>query len=276
MFERYTEKARRVVFFARYEASHYGSPYIEAEHLLLGLLREYGQLSLLLPSGAGEAIRTQIDSRFASVRPKIPTSVDLPLSNESKGVLAYGAEEAERLAHRHIGPEHLLLGLLREKDSFASGILRGQGASLEKLREHYARTLSPEGSNPPRLRTDLPILIHGLQCKSGTIGKRVRVLRQSNWYWQKKMWKARDVAVHKDGKLSFDMSLAADPEKFNLRRASWRIDHCTICEWELFETEDKPEHGAGYTNGRDWVCSECYDKFLSGPDYFATAYPEIT
>jgi ATP-dependent Clp protease ATP-binding subunit ClpC len=103
-FERYTEKARRTIFFARYEASHYGSPYIETEHILLGLLRENRELGRLLPTGSGESIRNQIDAHTI-LREKVSTSVDLPLSNESKRVLAYGAEEAERLAHRHIGTE---------------------------------------------------------------------------------------------------------------------------------------------------------------------------
>src|ERR1700730_15356582 len=112
MFERYTEKARRVIFFARYEASQYGSAVIDTERLLLGILREDKPLTRMLPAGAGESIRAQIDARTL-VRQKISTSVDLPLSNASKRVLTYGAEEAERLNHRHIGPEHLMLGLLR-------------------------------------------------------------------------------------------------------------------------------------------------------------------
>src|SRR5277367_5341404 len=112
MFEKFTEKARRVVFFARYEASQYGSPHIETEHLLLGLIREDKALTnrfLGLP-GTGEAIRRRID-QHTTTREKIHTSVDLPLSNENKRVLAYASEEAERLLHKHIGREHLLLGL---------------------------------------------------------------------------------------------------------------------------------------------------------------------
>ena len=99
MFERYTEKARRVIFFARYEASQFGSPYIETEHLLLGLLREDKALTnrFLRSHGSVESIRKQIEGRTA-IREKVSTSVDLPLSQESKRVLAYAAEEAERLA----------------------------------------------------------------------------------------------------------------------------------------------------------------------------------
>jgi ATP-dependent Clp protease ATP-binding subunit ClpC len=116
MFERYTEKARRTIFFARYEASQFGSPYIETEHMLLGLLRENRELVRLLPPGSAEVIRNKIHDHTA-IRETVSTSVDLPLSNECKRVLAYAAEEAERLAHKHIGAEHLFLGLFREEGS---------------------------------------------------------------------------------------------------------------------------------------------------------------
>lgn len=140
MFERFTEKARRVIFFARYEASGLGSPYIETEHLLLGLLREDKRLrNLFLRSpGAAEAIRQEIEQNTAA-REKIPTSVDLPLSNESKRVLSYAAEEAERLSHKHIGTEHLFLGLLREEKCFAATLLRDRGVSLSSAREELGR-----------------------------------------------------------------------------------------------------------------------------------------
>src|SRR6266851_4836414 len=128
MFERYTEKARRVIFFARYEASQFGSPYIETEHLLLGLLREDKALTnrFLRSHASVESIRKQIEGH-TTIREKVSTSVDLPLSNECKRVLAYAAEEAERLSHKHIGTEHLLLGLLREEKCFAAEILQERG-----------------------------------------------------------------------------------------------------------------------------------------------------
>jgi hypothetical protein len=136
MFERYTEKARRTIFFARYEASNFGSPYIETEHLLLGLLREDKSLTnrFLHSYSSVESIRRQIEEHTTS-REKIPTSVDLPLSNESKHVLAYAAEEAERLAHNFIGTEHLLLGILREKGCFAAGLLRQFGVEADAIRK---------------------------------------------------------------------------------------------------------------------------------------------
>src|SRR5687767_14504564 len=152
MFERYTEKARRVIFFARYEASQFGSPYIETEHLLLGLLREDKALAnrFLRSHAAIESIRKQIESH-TTVREKVSTSVDLPLSHECKRVLAYGAEEAERLSHKHIGTEHLLLGLLREDKSFAAEILHERGLRLSQVREEIARSSSEKmASNRPK------------------------------------------------------------------------------------------------------------------------------
>jgi len=135
MFERYTEKARRVIFFARYEASNFGSPYIETEHLLLGILREdKGLTNRVLRTGSSvESIRQQIEG-LTTVREKISTSVDLPLSNECKRVMAYAAEEAERLAHKHIGCEHLFLGLLREQKSLAARLLAERGVRIEEVR----------------------------------------------------------------------------------------------------------------------------------------------
>ena len=150
MFERYTEKARRVIFFARYEASQFGSPYIETEHLLLGLLREDKTLTnrFLRSHASVESIRKQIEGH-TTIREKVSTSVDLPLSNECKRVLAYAAEEAERLSHKHIGTEHLLLGLLREEKCFAAEILHERGLKLTTIREDLSRATqekAPQGA----------------------------------------------------------------------------------------------------------------------------------
>src|SRR6266699_3212878 len=141
VFERYTEKARRVIFFARYEASQYGSPYIETEHLLLGLMREDKALAnrFLRQQGSIESIRKEIEARI-TIRERISTSVEVPLSAECKRILNMAAEEAERLGHKHVGTEHLLLGILREEKCFGSEILMERGLRLSTLREELART----------------------------------------------------------------------------------------------------------------------------------------
>src|SRR6516225_9809709 len=99
MFERFTAKARRVIFFARYEASNYGSHYIETEHLLLGLLREdhalVARFRFLGQTKVDSEIRTEIESRIERGEP-FATSVEVPLSTDSKKVLNLAAKEAER------------------------------------------------------------------------------------------------------------------------------------------------------------------------------------
>src|SRR3977135_4389545 len=158
MFERYTEKARRVIFFARYEASQFGSPYIETEHLLLGLLREDKALTnrFLRSHASIESIRKQIEGH-TTIREKVSTSVDLPLSNECKRVLAYAAEEAERLSHKHIGTETLQLGLLREENFFPPEILHERALRLPTIRENLART-SQEKAQPQRGQRESSLL----------------------------------------------------------------------------------------------------------------------
>jgi ATP-dependent Clp protease ATP-binding subunit ClpC len=137
MFERYTESARRAIFFARFEASHLGSGQIEPEHLLLALQREATGLAyrLLRSSPAlANGIRSEIEGSNTPVE-AIPTSIDLPLSQTCKHVLALASEEAEKLISEHIDSEHLLLGILREESSFAAGLLRERGITLDIVRE---------------------------------------------------------------------------------------------------------------------------------------------
>lgn len=151
MFEKYTEKARRVIFFGRYEASQFGARCIETEHLLLGLLREDKALTnrFFRESTPVENIRKQIEASTV-VGEKVSTSVDMPLSDESRRVLGHAAEEAERLLHKHIGTEHLLLGLLREEGSFAARILNEHGVHLSAVREELARALQDAEVIEPR------------------------------------------------------------------------------------------------------------------------------
>src|ERR1041385_6737370 len=143
MFERYTERARRVLFFARYEASQLGSISIETEHLLLGLIREGKGLTSRIFARSHlslENIRKEIEGRTV-FREKVSTSVELPFSAETKRVLQFGAEEADRLLHNYIGTEHLLLGILREERSVAASILLEKGMRLNTVREEADRLL---------------------------------------------------------------------------------------------------------------------------------------
>ena len=142
MFERYTEKARRVIFFARYEALQYGSQVIAPEHILLGLMREDKTISArFFPFRNNltvEAIRREVEERIV-LRDRIPQSAELHLAQESKRILAFANEESRQLQNRHIGPEHILLGLMREERSIAAEILYQYGLRLQDVREEVAR-----------------------------------------------------------------------------------------------------------------------------------------
>ncbi len=144
MFERYTERARRVLFFARFEASQLGHIGIESEHVLLGLLREGAGLTRHIFSQAnisyGEVVK-DIKSRHPSVE-KLSTSVEIPFTHETTRALQYAAEESDRLLHHYIGAEHLLLGLMREEPGLAAGILRARGLRVDTVRENIVEQLS--------------------------------------------------------------------------------------------------------------------------------------
>ena len=143
MFERYTEPARRAIFFARYEASQSGSRTIETHHLLLGTFREDLNLaaSCLKPPDSIERLREQIESRQPA-KEKVYINIDLPLTNPCKRILAYANEEAERLGHSYIGTEHLLLGILLEERCLAQELLLERGLRLETIREELARGMA--------------------------------------------------------------------------------------------------------------------------------------
>jgi Clp amino terminal domain, pathogenicity island component len=148
MFERYTEKARRVIFFARYEASEYGSPYIETEHLLLGLLREDKAVANIF-LGQGDIqteIRTEIE-RHITRKERIPTSVEIPLTVDCRKVLNLAAEESERLGHRDVGTEHILLGMLGVERSLAARLLQGRGVKAAEVRVRLTKTSRPSTVN---------------------------------------------------------------------------------------------------------------------------------
>src|ERR1700677_3288683 len=144
MFERYTEKARRVVFFARFESSRYGNHYIETEHLLLGLLREdLPLLKIFLGDGDIEGnLRSEVE-RHIKQGEWMSTSVEIPLTSECQKALKLASEEAQRLASRHIGTEHVLLGMLGVEGSLATKLLQARGLRAATVREKVATDFRP-------------------------------------------------------------------------------------------------------------------------------------
>lgn len=263
MFERYTEKARRAIFFARYEASQFGSPYIEAEHLLLGIMRENIAIAghLSRPHFTAEHIRKRIGELRPS-RAKVSTSVDMPLSEESKRALAHAAEEADRLGDKQISTRHLLLGLLREENGIVAKVLSEAGISASEFRQEVAQLSDVSGKIGlfPSVKPEDPVAIHGELWNA----KSVWVLGKyyGRFDWEKRRWQPRDALVRRSNhKLRSYTGEPYDPEQFDLVKGAWTEDRCAICSWKLCES-DAIDCQEGYTNGQDWLCTECFDKFI--------------
>jgi hypothetical protein len=148
VFEPYTERARRSIFFARYEASRLGTLEITAEELLLGILREDKTVEMQLGEGAAEAIRKELEPAATQ---KVSTSIDLPLTEELKRALAYAAEEAERMNHKLVDSPHLVLGLMRETKSRAARLLRQQGLEIKA----YRKVASEHVDRGPQVKSNI-------------------------------------------------------------------------------------------------------------------------
>ena len=137
MFERYSERARRVLFFARYELSVLGGETIDPAHLLLGLLRDSKETDRLFANRniPPAELRLKIEQRVTRGA-KFPTSVEVPFAAATKRVLHFAVEEADRLLQQTIEPEHLLLALLRENDPVAGASLVAYGIGVDDTREY--------------------------------------------------------------------------------------------------------------------------------------------
>ncbi|MGN6674632.1 MAG: Clp protease N-terminal domain-containing protein, partial [Thermomicrobiales bacterium] len=145
-FDKFTERARRVLTLAQEEAQRFNHNYIGTEHLLLGLVRE------------GDGIAARVLNNLGVQLPKVRSAVEfiigrgetmimgeIGLTPRAKKVIELAVDEARRLNHHYIGTEHLLLGLVREGEGIAAGVLESLGVSLEKLRAQVIQVLSSQG-----------------------------------------------------------------------------------------------------------------------------------
>lgn len=148
MFERFTESARHALFFARYECSQLGSPTIELEHLLLGIVRVSHSVTgsvLARLDCSPETLRRDIEQR-SKTQNTLPESAEVPFAVSTKLALNEAAAEADELGTDYIGPEHLLLGVLRQDGSAAASLLASHGLRLDDAREVVKSAVTrPEG-----------------------------------------------------------------------------------------------------------------------------------
>jgi ATP-dependent Clp protease ATP-binding subunit ClpC len=154
-FEKFTERARKVLSLAQEEAQRFNHNYIGTEHLLLGLVRE------------GEGVAAQVLSTLGVELNKVRSAVEfiigrgdrivlgeIGLTPRAKKVIELAVDEARRLNHHYIGTEHLLLGLVREGEGIAAGVLESLGVNLEKVRTTTIQILANKGDNPRAERAD--------------------------------------------------------------------------------------------------------------------------
>jgi ATP-dependent Clp protease ATP-binding subunit ClpA len=144
MFERYTESARRVLFFARYEVTQHGGLTIEPEHVLLGVVREApAGVGRFARTGSPEMLRQLLTGPDAGPPERVSTSVEIPFSAATKAVLERAHREADALPTRFIAPEHLVLGILLEESGRACRALHDAGVDADAIRE-FLRTAPDE------------------------------------------------------------------------------------------------------------------------------------
>ena len=148
-FDRFTERARKVLTLAQEEAQRFNHNYIGTEHLLLGLVREGEGVAAKVLSNLGvELTKVRSAVEFIIGRGERQVVGEIGLTPRAKKVIELAVDEARRLGHHYIGTEHLLLGLIREGEGIAAGVLESLGVSLEKVRSEVIKVLTRSGAPP--------------------------------------------------------------------------------------------------------------------------------
>ncbi|MFQ6112193.1 MAG: Clp protease N-terminal domain-containing protein, partial [Nitrospinota bacterium] len=160
MFKRFTERARKVIILAREEAEHYRHEYLGTEHILLGILKDGGGIAMAVLQKLGvdpKQLRLELERNL----PKSlsgPVEGDIPFTPKAKKVLEYAMEEARLMGHNYIGTEHLLLGIVREKEGLAAKILSSFGVKLQQAREQTISLLREPVASRSREKSKTPAL----------------------------------------------------------------------------------------------------------------------
>ena len=161
-FEKFSERARRVLSLAQEEAQRFNHNYIGTEHILLGLVRETeGVAARVLSSLSVDLSKVRSAVEFIIGRREKPAQGEIGLTPRAKKVVELAVDEARRMNHTYIGTEHLLIGLLREGEGVAAGVLESLGVTLDKVRSETHRILSHTsgtGSQSARSNTKTPTL----------------------------------------------------------------------------------------------------------------------
>ena len=154
-FEKFTERARRVLSLAQEEAQRFNHNYIGTEHILLGLVRETDGVAARVLSNLGvELQKVRAAVEFIIGRGERTAPGEIGLTPRAKKVIELAVDEARRLNHHHIGTEHLLIGLMREGEGVAAGVLESLGINLDKVRGETSSILSRSSQSSQRSRRE--------------------------------------------------------------------------------------------------------------------------
>ena len=143
MFDRFTDRAKKVMSFARQEAQKFNHEYIGTEHILLGLVQEGSGVAANVLKNMNidlEKVRHEVE-KIVKTGPSMVTMGQLPFTPRAKKVLELSMEEASQLSHNYIGTEHLLLGLIKENEGIAAQVLMNLGVKLDEVREEVLEFL---------------------------------------------------------------------------------------------------------------------------------------
>ena len=171
-FNRFTERARKVILLAKEEARRLNHDYIGTEHILLGLVKEGEGVAAAVLNSLGldaDNIKREIEKLIQPGEGQI-TAADIPFTPRAKKVIELAMDEARNLGHNYIGTEHLLLGLIREGDGVASQVLINMGLDLKIVRDEvlnllgssfpdYTASGGGRAASNPRRRPRLPLWI---------------------------------------------------------------------------------------------------------------------
>lgn len=182
MFERFTDRARRSIVYAQEEARSHEHNYIGTEHMLLGIVREPASVAALTLTACGvglDELRANIDKIIG--RGAESPSGHIPFTPRVKKVLELSLREALHLGHSHIGTEHILLALIRERDGIAGQVLTARGLTHVQLREQVTELLSETGAASPASASwdapdlsDLPARLDSILTRLSRIEERLR------------------------------------------------------------------------------------------------------
>src|ERR1700723_2496271 len=158
MYERFTDRARKVMQLANQEAQRFNHEYVGTEHVLLGLVKEGSGVAANVLRNLDvdlRKIRNEVE-KIVQAGPEMVTMGKLPQTPRAKKVIEYAIEEARNLNHNYVGTEHLLLGLLREHDGVAAQVLINLGLKLEEVREEVLNLLGAGVESEEPQQTEKP------------------------------------------------------------------------------------------------------------------------